>query len=693
MAAMAAVNVLPAHDATLVALASWAVILWLLGLAGFLLVRPLLRAWVDQGYGLAKVLGPFLLGAGIWVAAGMGARVDGRTAVIVSGLLALAATLTTWQTRDAAWPSMRTCLRVDALFLLTLGIAACVRAWSPTIIGAERPMDHALLAAVLGQARIPPGDPWLAGYFVNYHNAGHAWWAAVAALAGHPPWIAYNLIVVSLPAQVACAAWSVGSRVRPRYAWIAVTAIVAAGSWAPVASLVTTGRPPSVAEATRVVPGTINEFPLFSLTWGDLHGHVLALPLLVTIAGLLIRLYEIGHDRRDRMVRVPVVVTLAMLATASALTSTWDVLPMLVAVLWTALLMRRWPMADVVAATVCAAAVVTMLARPVMMTVDPPAMRWGVEPDGSPPGALALVLATWCAPLVMLLLLTGDWRRVLALAWVAAIVCALCWPPWGVRGIIVLVMGQVYLARDHVGRVPTAFALSALSLVLIAECVWVDDVYGWQLRRVNTVFKWHLHAMVLAALALPAVVAALWTAGAHRTRLVTRCVLGGLACVAVLSALSTIGILWSRREPVRTFDGLAGIALHHPGDADAIRHVWMTEPADAVIAEASADAYSYAGRIASLTGRQSLLGWGGHEALWRRGPAWRAVLEHRRRVLAGLYAGDPADVGRLVREAGVTLVIVGAPERRHHPGLDSSRFAPVADRVVDSHGTEVWRVR
>ncbi len=693
MAATAAASVLPAGSASLVVLASWTAILWLLGFTGFLVVRPLLRGWADQGYGLAKVLGPFLLGAGVWVAGSLGARVDGRTAAIVVGLLVLAAALTTWQTRGNAWPSMRTCLRVDALFLFTLGAAACVRAWSPTIIGTERPMDHALLAAVLGQARIPPADPWLAGYVVNYHHAGHAWWAATAALAGYPPWIAYNLIVATLPAQIACAAWSVGSRVRTAYGWIAVATIVAAGSWAPVASLVSTGQRPTMVNATRVVPGTINEFPLFSLTWGDLHGHVLALPLLVTIVGLLIRLHEIGDDNRERSVRVPIVVTLAMLATAATLTSTWDTLPMLVAALWTVVLMRRWPLTDIVAAAVAGAATLALLAWPAVTTVDPPAMRWGVEPDGSPLGALTLVLATWFAPFAMLLPLTGPRRPLLTMAWVVGITCALFWSPWGVRLIIVVLMGQVYLTRGRLGDAPTAIALSALALVLIAECVWVDDVYGWHFRRVNTVFKWHLHAMVLAALALPAVVHVLWTSGTRWTQMATRCALSGLACVAGLSSLLTVGMLWSRREPVRGFDGLAGIAQRHPGDADAIRHVWTTAPRDAVIAEASDDAYSYAGRIATLTGRQSLLGWSAHEALWRRGTAWEAVIEHRRGVLSGIYTGDPAAVGHLVREADVHFIVVSEMERRRYSELDSSRFAPIADLVVNSHGTEVWRVR
>src|SRR5262249_11431279 len=67
---------------------------------------------------------------------------------------------------------------------------------------------------------------------------------------------------------------------------------------------------------SRVIPGTINEFPLWNLLFADLHAHVLAMPLLLFVLACGLNLVRVVADREARWRRV--------VLAAAALTNAWD---------------------------------------------------------------------------------------------------------------------------------------------------------------------------------------------------------------------------------------------------------------------------------------------------------------------------------------------------------------------------------
>src|SRR5690606_18210726 len=118
-------------------------------------------------------------------------------------------------------------------------------------------------------------------------------------------------------------------------------ALVVSGPLAPVAHAIRTGQLPGPQASTRVIPDTVNEFPFFSLTWGDLHGHVIALPLLAGLAVALVRLDELTHEGARATHLAAATAVVALLGTASVLTSSWDVAPVALAALLTARVLAR----------------------------------------------------------------------------------------------------------------------------------------------------------------------------------------------------------------------------------------------------------------------------------------------------------------------------------------------------------------
>jgi YYY domain-containing protein len=212
--------------------------------------------------------------------------------------------------------------------------------------GGEKPMDFAYLNAVLKSDYFPPYDPWLAGGYINYYYFGQVIVGSLTKLSGILPWISYNL---AIPTIAALTAMSVASAVynllitgpwarRSRQLWAVGGAVmgmllaVVCGNLAGVVQIVEyfikLDRSSSMAllpvitgivsffrgvamvivgpreslpafdfdfwGPTRVITtesvAPITEFPYFTFLYGDLHAHMIAMPIALLVVGLAINL-------------------------------------------------------------------------------------------------------------------------------------------------------------------------------------------------------------------------------------------------------------------------------------------------------------------------------------------------------------------------------------------------------------------
>jgi uncharacterized membrane protein len=135
-----------------------------------------------------------------------------------------------------------------------------------------------------------------------------------------------------------------------------------------------------------------------------------------------------------------------------------------------------------------------------------------------------------------------------------------------------------------------------------------------------------------------------------------------------------------------TLDGRAWLARLAPGDIEAIDWIRDNTPRDAVVLEGVGDDYSSFGhaRISTYTGRQTVLGWQGHELQWSHVPGRR-----RDDVRLMYTAADRAALRDLLARYRVSYAVLGPIERTDYGAAEV--LQGLGTKVLDRAGTAVYR--
>jgi YYY domain-containing protein len=343
----------------------WLLLLQGLGLLALPLTSTIFQRWHDHGWVLSKLIGLLIWGYVVWLTVSLGWWNFDRWALlwgalVVAGLSAFAI----WYRRRymsgcPMIPPLGILLRTELCLLLAWGLWALVRAanpdvWHP-IYGGEKPFEFGFLNAVLRSPVLPPYDPFFSDGIVNYYYYGLYLIALLIKATGIAPAVGFNLAIATIFAFAVTAALTLGREItgRWRYGLLVILLLVGIG---PVASIVaineSRGLEP-VLEAlggglsgfstrlgawfwgpSRIIPYTINEFPLFAFLFADLHPHLIALPITLLALACVV---ELGQRRWTPSLLALSALVLGTLAVANS----WDA-PTYALLIGGALVIQSW---------------------------------------------------------------------------------------------------------------------------------------------------------------------------------------------------------------------------------------------------------------------------------------------------------------------------------------------------------------
>jgi uncharacterized membrane protein len=438
--------------------------------------------------------------------------------------------------------------------------------------------------------------------------------------------------------------------------------------------------------SSRQIPDTITEWPLFTAHLGDLHPHLLSMP--VACLALLVA-WQAGKKGPN----VAQMSFLAVLFGIAWAANPWAMPPTLAGV---ALLMVAgpdrwyWPGGEGTKRWLAIAAVGIggwLITAPFHLGFKP--FFEGIKKvfAWTDPGNLLLycgcllIPAAIAATAVLARMMEAEpvvKRAVMLLAGAATLVLAAAsGRPTLVFLAVIMVIFIVAVLKKTAGDDRPALALAALGvfLFLVPEVVYVADSYGDDLHRMNTIFKAYIQGWVLLAIALP-----VFLRLGLRQRAV-RCAV--LVLVVLLALPHPLGMVIQQfKADTWSVDGMAWMTDGDRAIVEALRK----EPHGTVMAEAVGGAYTEYARLSSASGVPAYLGWANHEGVWRGGEIY-AETGRREELLSRLYSSrDKRDIRRAAKEAGIHLVAIGSLERNDFPAATLKALGEAGEIVLDKDG-------
>lgn len=567
------------------------------------------------------------------------------------------------------------------LFMLEL------RFVNPSISYAEKFMDHAFLASIMRSPVVPPLDPWFAGGTLNvYYYLGYWIFGALGLVTGTASPVVFNLALPTVLANAAVAMFALAHLLSNRLRWLPLLTFLVVNPSFVWQVIQGKGIGSVLWDSTRTIPDAINEYPIFSFVWGDLHAHVISIFNQVLLLFLLV--YSLNHWKKaGKRERLALILLTSLSLGSVPLINAWDVIlyaPLTVFVGYLIWYTSRIPegtpdegIGGVLKRTVALLqegrkekSDDNLLCRPWSYLLLVPILSVvlylpyyfemntrGIQGIGlvhSPTPVTAFLLVNGIFIVIFLVYAARDIIR--QPVWLLSAV------PFAIAGYAsagIAVLPLVYLLLRKKRTPVELLAVTGLLVIILAEFFYVKDNMGDVYYRMNTVFKFYLPAWIIMGAAGFSMVSLMLEEPVSRLRITK-----GMKDAALIVAIGTLLVLplavpldYPYRDA--TLDGLAYLDQAHPGDARAVAYLRSLDGVRGVV-EAEGGDYTYYARVSSFTGIPTIIGMPFHEYMWRA-DGWT----DRANDVRTIYE-DPSRTRTLMDRYGMTHLYVGDPERERY---------------------------
>jgi YYY domain-containing protein len=716
----------------------------LTGLVGVPVAAFAFRRLPGWGLGLARPISMLVATYPAWLLASLHMVPYGVPSALLGVALLLVASAATWRmgplrVRDPnRSQALRLWLIAEGLFVVGFVAAALLRSYVPDVWQTEKPMDMAFINSINRSAWFPPHDPWLSGVAINYYYYGHYIVAWLIRMTGVEPSQGFNLGLALFFGMSTSAVFTVAaalSRAIQRHGPASQRAPILAGLAAVAFALLLGNlagglqflQTPSLMGSfdwwspSRVIPNTINEFPFFSFLLGDLHPHLMAVPIAMATLAYALQLAVAGPSLAAKgvlMTRGPDIVRrlvphIAELLIAALLVGSLYAingldyptevgLVLLALTLWvTGRAARdRWPGVLAWATSWLGASVIFFL--PFWLHFAPPSGGIGLVVSHAPlrqfllDYVLIYGLFLWIVGRVFIERIRqfGVPGRYLVWNGVAALVLLVLIATLRLDGVLLLAATVLFALQAALATKPPdsirffwLLVAAGIALTAVGEVVYIRDVFdGTPFYRMNTVFKFGFQGWLMLAVASG--VASVWGQPWLRTptrRLRQGILVGLVALAAIYPVLGT----YSREARFAGPPTLYGMRWLAPGDVAAIKWIQSNVGGAPTLLEEIGPDYDPAGRgrVSTYTGLPTVLAWSGHEIQWGHDSRLRGQAIH---TIYGTL--DPQEARSLLIQYGIRYVIVGSLERADYSAASLAKFSQLGALVFSESGAQLYQV-
>ncbi len=285
-------------------IAFWWLALEITGLAAIPIAQQILCKLKDNGYSAAKPLGLLLLTYLSWIISFFAGY--SYFSVLISLVIIGACSFVICLVKGKPHVDKKYLITFELLFAAAFVAFAIIRAYSPDIYwtGGEKFMDMSFINGILRTTQFPPQDPWMSGTAMYYYYFGYLIVADLIKITSVLPSIAFNLATASFFALGFTTALGVGYNLTEKIKYGITTAFLVTIAGNLVAffqlanillskdNVINNILSFNYWPSSRVIPGTINEFPFFSFLQGDVHAHMISIVFQLFILLLLLNIFK-----------------------------------------------------------------------------------------------------------------------------------------------------------------------------------------------------------------------------------------------------------------------------------------------------------------------------------------------------------------------------------------------------------------
>lgn len=597
----------------------------------------------------------------------------------------------------------------EAVFLLFFLFMLEIRFVNPSISYAEKFMDHAFLASIMRDPVVPPADPWFAGGTLNvYYYLGYWMIGAIGTVSAVPSTIAFNLALPTIFGLAAVNLYLIGHLALERFRWIPLMTLLLPNP-AFIAGILQGKAVGSVLwDSTRTIPNTIQEYPIFSFVWGDVHAHVISIANQLFLVALLIIACR-SWNRLNPPSRWLFAFAAALSLGSIPPVNTWDVLIYApVTLLFGFLIWCRdspapfitrlipditsgisrifrgpWRADALITAPFSFLVIVPVLSVLVYLPFYFQMHTLGVQGIFlvmTPTNILPFLLIHGFFIVIFIIYLANDIRKRPWLLVIPALVAIFGYPAAATA-----LLPLCYLVARRTYRTSGILAMIGLVVIIFCEFLYLDDNMGDVYYRMNTVFKLYLPAWLLMGTAAFCMLGEM-ISPFIRPNFLNRTT-GTIVSVIVICFFIVTPLLLPLDFPYRdhSLDGLSYLRNAYPGDAEAVAYL-RSLPDITGIVEAEGGDYTYFSRVSSFTGIPTIIGMPFHEYMWRSNVT--GVYGNRANDVRRVYE-DPRATIPLMQHYEISHLYVGDKEReQYHITLPDSGLTLTYNRS----GVQIYRL-
>ncbi len=697
----------------------WWLLIFLIGLSFLPITSKIFSSFIDRGYIFSKILGILFISYGIYILGSLHfLKFTEINILLVWAVIAFIFILFSRKhfLKDRA--AVRFFIFEEILFFLSLLLWSFIKGFSPDIHDLEKYMDFGFINSILRGEYFPPRDMWFTPFSINYYYFGHLFTAMLTKLSQIPSFITFNLMLATIFAFSFTMSFSIGINLFQRIKKYSLKITVALGIflayvvtfsgnlqtlyaffqhydseypvplWKLALSISSFPNSYWYPSATRFIYHTIHEFPMYSFVVADLHGHVLDIPVAITMIALFLVLVI------NKKISYKIIILQSFLLSIAYMTNAWDGIIYLglsgFIFLYLALINSKEK------------EIKQRLIKIVIETIKPSIFLFFMfyifsyvfNKNFSP---FASGIGLNCSPNFLIKLqkigpfifekdfcqITPFWQLLILYGF-----------------FFFMLTSFIFFIRNKERKISDYFVLIisffSILLIIAPEIIYLKDIYSGHFRA-NTMFKLSYQAFIMLSISSIYILVRIISEIRNGKKKISTKIFYSLFTLITFVLLFLVSIYpyfaipsgYGNLTNRKGLNGINYLINIKPEDYSAINWINANIKGQPVISEAQGDSYTDFARISANTGLPTVLGWTVHEWLWRGS---YEIPSSRFDDITNLYeTSDLKLTKNIINKYNISYIYIGELEKEKYK-ISEEKFLKLGEIIYSRNGTKIYKV-